>query len=101
MILGMACSSTEQFDRQVWQSAPDHRYYMIDDLISGKRLVGMSKAEVIHALDTTDIKQFSLPGNCWMYIIGKPGWVPATDSPVIVFDVTFRNGRVVTVEKRK
>ncbi len=101
ILLITVCSSKEPFDQEVWRLAPDHRYYMIDDLIHKKLLVGMDKAEVIRVLDTADVKQFSLSSNCWMYVLSKPGWVPATDSPVVVFDVTFNNGRVEKVEKRK
>lgn len=74
---------------------------MLNNLIEGKSLIGMSKDEVIRHLDTTDIKQFKYEDDLWMYLFSKPGWIPATNSPVEVVDIIFKKNKVVSVTKRE
>lgn len=94
------CFNRQRFDAAEWKKDPGSRYRMLDNLIESRYLMGMTKSEVISSLDTVDVKQYNYQDDTWMYIIMKPAWIPATDSPVEVMDIYFKENKVDTVIKR-
>ena len=74
---------------------------MLNDLIESEILINKSKEEVIALLDTTGIKQYNYSDSIWMFIISKPQPTLATESPMVILDVTFHSNNVITAEKRK
>jgi hypothetical protein len=83
------------FDSNKWKNDKEAQYYMLDDIVENKILIGKSKEEIIQLLDTVDDKGFKKEEDTWGYVIGIPGPVPVTKTPVIWLLVDFKYNKVV------
>ena len=92
--------SKKSYNRNDWFNNKESQYYMINDLLEKEILVGKSKKQAISYIDSNDIKFFKNDDEIWMYIILKPGFVLATDMPIVVLDIYFENDSCIKVERR-
>lgn len=74
---------------------------MVQDLVESNSLQGKTKAEVIQLIDTINMKNFHISDNEWMHIIAKPASTRATESPIIVLDISFQDNIVKKALIRK
>jgi hypothetical protein len=96
-----ACSSDQTFNSDKWKTNKDEQFYMLNDIVENKRLLGKTKKEITTLLDTNDAKQFKYADDFWMFIVSIPYDVPATKTPVKVLDIEFQNDKVTNVILRK
>lgn len=89
----------QNFDSTLWHRDENKRYSMLNNLIEKEKLIGKSKIEVISLLDTTACKQFVYSNDSWYYIISKPGFTFITDIPTTWLTVSFKDDKVIKVEK--
>jgi len=93
------CSDTK-FNSKKWKANKDEQFYMLNDIVENKRLLGKTKNEVIGMLDTVDIKQFNYSDSSWMFIVSIPN-SPSTGKAVEVMDIDFENDNVKQVTLRQ
>ena len=93
------CSDTK-FNSEKWKANKDEQFNMLNDIVENKRVLDMTKDEVIELLDTVDIKQFNYSDSTWMFIVSIPN-SPATGKAVEVMDIDFENGKVKQVTIRQ
>ena len=96
----LGCSD-KKFNPEKWKTNQDEKFYMLNDIVENKRLLGKTKNEVVELLDTVDIKEFNYSNNSWMYILSIPHFVLATKTPVEVMDIEFDNDNVKQVTIRR
>lgn len=98
LIILFRCSD-KKFDSNKWKTKKGKQFYMVNDLVESKRLLGKTKNEIIELLDTADIKQFKYSHSSWMFIISIPNSL-ATGKSVKVMDIDFENDNVKQVTIR-
>ena len=98
-LLLLSCSD-KKFNTEKWKASKDDQFFMLNDLIENKRLLGKTKSEIIELLDTVDIKQYNYSDNSWMFIVSKPHSF-ATERGVEILDVNFENDIVKKVTLRQ
>jgi|GEM_PF-797509 len=93
LIFFTGCSDRD-FNSDIWKTNKDQRFYMLNDIVKNKILIGKTKQEIIELLDTVDIKRFNYTDNSWMYIVSIPYLVPVPQQPIKVMDIEFENNKV-------
>jgi hypothetical protein len=91
--------SDKKFDSNKWKTHKEEQFYMLNDLVNNKRLLGKTKIEIIELLDTTNIKQYNYLDSSWMFIIIVPNSL-AIGKAVEVMDIKFENINVKNVTIR-
>jgi hypothetical protein len=94
-VLLLNSCSNNTFDSDKWKTDKEAQYYMLDDIVENKRLIGKSKDEIIQLLDTVYMKGFKKEEDEWGYIIGIPGWVPVTQTPIVWLQLEFKDNQVI------
>lgn len=92
LFLLFGCSDRE-FNSEKWKTNKDKQFYMLNDLVDNKILIGKTKNEIIEMLDTVHIKQFNFSDNSWMFLISIPN-SPATGKMIEVMDIDFEKEKV-------
>ncbi|KQL19966.1 hypothetical protein ACFFHH_06580 [Cytobacillus solani] len=77
------------FSSERWLAKSDERVYMVDDLLSRTKLIGLSKEEVITLLGKPDDTEYFTDDNNIVYYLGNERGFISIDSEwlVIWFDV--------------
>ncbi len=101
VILFLVSCKERHFNSEKWKTNKDIQYYMLNDLIDNKILIGKTKEEVISLLATTDIKQYNFNWDYWMFIIKKPPELVSMSKGVEVLDIEFENNKVKSTIRRK
>lgn len=100
LILFFGCTD-KKFNSERWKTNKGEQFYMLNDIVENKILLGKTKSEIINLLDTVDIKQFNYLDNSWMFIVSIPYSVPATENPTKVMDIEFNNDKVIQATIRQ
>ncbi|NLR95082.1 hypothetical protein [Flammeovirga agarivorans] len=85
---------TNDFDKQVWESNPEKRYEMSENIIDSKILIGKTKQEIIDLLGNDF---YSYNDNHIAYELGFVPRLFNIDSDLL--DVYFENGKVIKVDQ--
>ena len=100
LLISLFGCSDNKFDSDKWKANKDEQFYMLNDLVKNKRLLGKTKNEIIELLDTVNIKQFKYSDNSWMFIVSIPN-SPTTGNAVEAMDIDFENDNVKVVTLRQ
>jgi len=101
LIIFLFGCSDKKFNSEKWKINKDEQFYMLNDIVENKILLGKTKSEIIELLDTVNIKQFKYLNDFWMYIVTIPYYVPATKTSVKVMDIEFENDKVKIITVRE
>ena len=95
-IFSISYYPTDDFDKQMWQSNPEERYKMSENIIESKILIGKTKREIIELLGND---YYSYSENHIAYGLGFVPGLFTIDPDVL--DIYFENGKVIKVEQHK
>ena len=91
-IFSISYYPTNDFDKQTWESNPEERYKMSEDIIESKMLIGKTKQEIVELLGN-DFYSYSEN-----HIAYRLGFVPGLfNIDPDVLDIYFENGKVTKV----
>ena len=91
-IFSISCYPTNDFDKQTWESNPEERYKMSEDIIESKMLIGKTKQEIVELLGNDF---YSYSENHIAYGLGFVPGLFNIDPDVL--DIYFENGKVTKV----
>ncbi|RNC87799.1 MAG: hypothetical protein ED556_01005 [Winogradskyella sp.] len=86
----------ERFNQEIWHTAPEERYKMLDDILENKFLIGKTKQDVISILGEPD-KTLISEGDYFVYELGDPPSFFDSDPQYLL--ITFENDTVVKLSK--
>ncbi|PNW25906.1 hypothetical protein [Formosa algae] len=99
ILLWMASASyypTYEFNKRQWETHPEERYTMSEDLMDNKLLIGKTKSEIAVLLGNDF---YTYTDNHIGYTLGfKPGFFNIDPD---VLDIYFENGKVVRVSQHE
>lgn len=91
-IFSISYYPTNDFDKQTWESIPEERYKMSEDIIESKMLIGKTKQEIVELLGNDF---YSYSENHIAYGLGFVPGLFNIDPDVL--DIYFENGKVTKV----
>ena len=91
-IFSISYYPTNDFDKQTWESNPEERYKMSEDIIESKMLIGKTKQEIVELLGNDF---YSYSENHIAYGVGFVPGLFNIDPDVL--DIYFENGKVTKV----
>ena len=91
-IFSISYYPTNDFDKQTWESNPEERYKMSEDIIESKMLIGKTKQEIVELLGNDF---YSYSENHIAYGLGFVPGLFNIDPDVL--DIYFENGKVTKV----
>jgi hypothetical protein len=91
-IFSISYYPTNDFDKQTWESNPEERYKMSEDIIESKMLIGKTKQEIVELLGNDF---YSYSENHIAYGLGFIPGLFNIDPDVL--DIYFENGKVTKV----
>ena len=91
-IFSISYYPTNDFDKQTWESNPEERYKMSEDIIESEILIGKTKQEIVELLGNDF---YSYSENHIAYGLGFVPGLFNIDPDVL--DIYFENGKVTKV----
>ena len=91
-IFSISYYPTNDFDKQTWESNPEERYKMSENIIESKMLIGKTKQEIVELLGNDF---YSYSENHIAYGLGFVPGLFNIDPDVL--DIYFENGKVTKV----
>ena len=89
LLLCILSCNEHKLKSNIWKIDNLKQYQIFEDSYKQNSLWQNYKNEIVELLDTTEIKQFKIKNNEWMYVIFKPNSITSEDSRSLLLIISL------------